>query len=280
MTNVEDVTQLVLRERQSRDRGWWNEMAACFAPDAVVDMSWFKGSGAEFVRRTAKRSRDGAWGRHRLCPPVVRSHGDRAWAELPLAIEFRIEVGCVEADLVSHARSQHRCRREAGAWRIVRIRSIAPPIAAWRGTSPGRGTTSGPTCPATTGLTRRRSCTRRSRPGSPAGPADRAFGVGSHVRHGDAGLSPGHRAFPTFPSYAMWVARQPRSRFRPTIGAGRCTWGPSARPADAQRTLARHGRPARGEDRDRHPRDQQARRRPSRVPPAPWGGPTRPGGRP
>lgn len=28
---MEEVTQLVLRERQCRDRGWWEEMADCFA---------------------------------------------------------------------------------------------------------------------------------------------------------------------------------------------------------------------------------------------------------
>ena len=34
------VVQLVLRERQSRDRGWWDDMAECFAPEATIDMSW------------------------------------------------------------------------------------------------------------------------------------------------------------------------------------------------------------------------------------------------
>ena len=48
--SADDVTQLVLRERQSRDRGWYEEMAACFAEDSVVQMSWFTGSGAESAR--------------------------------------------------------------------------------------------------------------------------------------------------------------------------------------------------------------------------------------
>lgn len=111
---IDEVTQLVLRERQSRDRGWWDEMAACFAEDSVVDMSWIKDSGADFVRQTVERSKDGVWGRHRLCPPAVRINGDRAWAELPLAIEFHVNVDGVEADLISCARSQYCCRRDAG----------------------------------------------------------------------------------------------------------------------------------------------------------------------
>lgn len=124
MSDIEQVTQLVLRERSSRDRGWWDEMAACFAADSIVDMSWFNGSGADFVRLTRQASQDGVWGRHRLAPPIVQVQGDRAWAELPLAIEFHIDVDGIEADLVSWCRSQYRCRRAAAGWTVVRITSI------------------------------------------------------------------------------------------------------------------------------------------------------------
>lgn len=118
------VAQLVLRERQSRDRGWWSEWADCFTADSVIDMSWFTGSGADFVAQTRLRSADGVWGRHRLSPPAVRINGDRGWAELPLGIEFHTTVGDVEADLVSYCRSQYRAQRIDGTWRIARITSI------------------------------------------------------------------------------------------------------------------------------------------------------------
>jgi SnoaL-like domain len=125
-TPVEEVTQLVLRERQCRDRGWWDQMAACFADDSVVDMSWFTGSGPEFVRQS-RHMADGGWGGHsvhRLSPPAVRVSRNRALAELPLAIEFRVSVGGTEADLISYARSQYRAQLADGSWRIVRITSI------------------------------------------------------------------------------------------------------------------------------------------------------------
>lgn len=124
--DTEAVTQLVLRERQSRDRGWWDDMADCFAADSVVDMSWFTGPGLEFVERSREMSA-GGWGGlsvHRLSPPAIRVRGDRAVAELPIVIEFRIEVDGVEADLLSYARSQYRAQRADGAWRIARITSI------------------------------------------------------------------------------------------------------------------------------------------------------------
>lgn len=41
MNDIAEVTQLVLHERQARDRGWWEPMRACFAPAATVRLSWF-----------------------------------------------------------------------------------------------------------------------------------------------------------------------------------------------------------------------------------------------
>lgn len=61
-TLVEAATQLVLRERQSRDRGWWADWSQCFAEDSIVDMSWFTGSGAEFVHQTQLRFHRGRLG--------------------------------------------------------------------------------------------------------------------------------------------------------------------------------------------------------------------------
>lgn len=122
--DAQAVLGLVLRERQSRDRGWWDEMAACFAPDATIHMSWFTGPADQFIRRTQERSAHGVWGRHRLSPPAVRVEGDRAWAEVPLGIEFPVVVAGIAGDLVSYCRSQYRARRVRGAWRLVRIVAI------------------------------------------------------------------------------------------------------------------------------------------------------------
>jgi hypothetical protein len=118
------VAQLVLRERQSRDRGWWDRMAEFFAEDSSVDISWFTGSGAEFVRESRRMSGRGDRAVHRLCPPSIQVQGDKALAELPMAIEFRISLADIEADLVSYARSQYRARLINDTWRIARFTSI------------------------------------------------------------------------------------------------------------------------------------------------------------
>lgn len=122
--DLSEAAAVVLRERQSRDRGWWDEMAACFTDDALVMMSWFQGPAAEFVARTRARSGANPWGRHRLGPPAVRVQGDRAWVELPVGIEFDLELGDTPAVLTSYCRSQYRVRCEEQSWRIERITSV------------------------------------------------------------------------------------------------------------------------------------------------------------
>lgn len=122
--DVAAVAQLVLRERQARDRGRWVEMSTLFTADASIHMSWFDGPATEFIRQTQARSINGVWGRHRLGPPVVRVHGDRALIELPVGIEFRIDVDGSPGDLISYCRSQYRAQRCDRRWRLCRVTSI------------------------------------------------------------------------------------------------------------------------------------------------------------
>ncbi|GAA1913098.1 nuclear transport factor 2 family protein [Streptantibioticus ferralitis] len=123
--SADDVTQLVLGERQSRDRGRYDQTAECFAEESVVEMSWFQGSGADFVRETRGMAGRGDHAVHRLGPPTVHVLGDRALAELPLIIEWRVDISGVAADLATSCRSQYRAQRGADdVWRIVRITSI------------------------------------------------------------------------------------------------------------------------------------------------------------
>ncbi|GGU32615.1 nuclear transport factor 2 family protein [Lentzea flava] len=118
------VAGLVRRERDARDHGRWEEMASSFAPDSVVHISWFHGSGAEFVAGSRKIAASGLTGRHRLWPSLVRCNGDRAIAETDMAVELRRRVGGVEVDNTAYARLLTRARRTPDGWRIVRFESI------------------------------------------------------------------------------------------------------------------------------------------------------------
>src|SRR5262249_17728404 len=76
--DVSAVTQLVLRERLSRDLGLWEQMRDCFHDDSVVRISWINASGPEFVRRSKEMAERNVRASHRLGPILVTPAGDRA----------------------------------------------------------------------------------------------------------------------------------------------------------------------------------------------------------
>lgn len=118
------VSQLILHERQGRDRGWWHQMHDTFASDAQVRLSWFRGSGADFVAESRKMTDRGDISVHRLSPATVHIHGDRAFVEISTGIEMRAEVNGVLADLVSYARLLYRAEKRDGSWKIISLDPI------------------------------------------------------------------------------------------------------------------------------------------------------------
>ncbi|AHH18563.1 SnoaL-like domain-containing protein [Nocardia nova SH22a] len=115
------VGQLVLRERQCRDRNWWDDMRSCYAGDSAVRLSWFRGNGPDFVTASEDMAARGDKGVHRMHPPIVEIDGDRALVELGAGIETRTVLDDVELDLVSYARLIYRARRYDGRWLITAL---------------------------------------------------------------------------------------------------------------------------------------------------------------
>ncbi|MCB8913916.1 nuclear transport factor 2 family protein [Rhodococcus rhodochrous] len=122
--DITAVTQVVLRERQARDREWWEQMRECIHPDAHIRLSWFRGSGAQFVVESQKMSARGQQATHRLSPPVVSVHQNRAVVEISAGIEFRDTIGGVEADLTSYTRLLYRLQKMPDSWQIVSLDPI------------------------------------------------------------------------------------------------------------------------------------------------------------
>lgn len=121
MDDVTEVSQLILRERRGRDRGWWSEMRECLAADAAVRLSWFRGSGADFVAASREMAVRGDSATHTLGPPIVDVLGARALVEVAAAIHMRSELNGVQVDLTSHARLLYRAERRTGRWVIVSL---------------------------------------------------------------------------------------------------------------------------------------------------------------
>ncbi|AHH18575.1 hypothetical protein NONO_c37910 [Nocardia nova SH22a] len=116
--------QVVLAEREARDRNWWDRMERCFHADSHVELSWFSGTGAEFTRRSIEMSARGVASRHRLGPPTVRVAADRAVVALPAAVETYPVVDDVECVLTAHCRLLYRVRDDYGAVGISRMEVV------------------------------------------------------------------------------------------------------------------------------------------------------------
>lgn len=125
MNNIIEITQLVLKERQGRDRGWWEQMEACFHSDSLVNLSWFHGTGPEFVAQSRERvGKSGVRPVHRTSSPVVHLHEKRGIVELPVAAEVRSDIDGTEADLVSFMRLVYRVEQRENIWKIKSLDCI------------------------------------------------------------------------------------------------------------------------------------------------------------
>jgi len=116
--DITAITQLILRERESRDLQRWETMRACFWPDSFVRVSWFRGNGPDFVTGSIDMAKRGIPAKHRLAPILVRLAGDRALASLGGIIDLPVKLKGVEATLSTHSRFLYRTACRAGEWRI------------------------------------------------------------------------------------------------------------------------------------------------------------------
>ncbi len=120
------VADVILRERLARDSQQWTEMEACYHADSSVEVSWFKGTGAEFVASTRKNVRDSSVNInfHVMPYPVVTVHGDRATAETPCSLRNFAKTDGVDTSFEGFVRLLWRARRDDGEWLIAGLRAI------------------------------------------------------------------------------------------------------------------------------------------------------------
>jgi hypothetical protein len=116
--DVSAVSQLVLRERLSRDLGLWEQMRDCFHDDSVVRLSWINTSGPEFVRRSKEMADRNVRASHQLGPILVTLAGDRAIAQLAGIIEIPFTLKGIEVMMSSYARFLFRAERRERVWRL------------------------------------------------------------------------------------------------------------------------------------------------------------------
>jgi hypothetical protein len=116
--DISAVSQLVLRERHSRDFGLWEQMRDCFHDDSVVRLSWIDASGPEFVRRSEEMARRQVNVSHRLSPILVTLAGDRAIAQFSGIIIIPFSLNGIEVMVSGHSLFVFRAERRENCWRL------------------------------------------------------------------------------------------------------------------------------------------------------------------
>lgn len=122
--DITAITQLILRERESRDLARWETMRDCFWPDSLVRVSWFRGSGPDFVTGSIEMARRGIPAKHRLAPILVRPNGKRALASLHGIIDLPVTIKGIRATLSTHSRFLYRAEKRDSRWGLMGFDAI------------------------------------------------------------------------------------------------------------------------------------------------------------
>lgn len=122
--DITAITQLVVRERESRDLGLWERMRGCFWPDSHIRVSWFRGNGADFVTGSIDMAKRGVPAKHRLGPIHVALNGNRAVATLSGIIDLPVKINGVEGALSSYTRFLYRTEKRDSRWGIISFDAI------------------------------------------------------------------------------------------------------------------------------------------------------------
>lgn len=115
------IRELIEFERFCRDCALWDEMKKCYAPDSDVDISWFRGSGYEFVDASSRLKQPAT---HKIYDTLVWKNGSKAVAITMATIEMRFDLQGTSVNLESDSRLVYRLRKREGLWFIVGFESI------------------------------------------------------------------------------------------------------------------------------------------------------------
>lgn len=119
------IAELAANERMYRDTGQWDLMHDAYYDESHVRVSWFNGSGHDFVEGSRVRVRAGEkWSNavHLVGPTTIQLNGDRAIADTGCTVNARRLVEGVELDNTLFVR--HRSMVERGPDRTWKLRSF------------------------------------------------------------------------------------------------------------------------------------------------------------
>lgn len=100
-----------------RDLSQWDALAALFHPEATIEITWFRGPAADFVRRSKAMGASALTTRHFIGMPQLTFSGTKALAETPAIIV--IQNHALGLGATTHSRFLDRVEQRDGGWRIL-----------------------------------------------------------------------------------------------------------------------------------------------------------------
>ena len=114
----ENIKELITYERFCRDNSLWDGMRTCFTSDSEVTISWFKGTGDEFVAHSQAMQR---YAPHQIYNIQVWQNSARAIAVMQATIQSRLDIESETYELQSDAKIIYRIVKQEETWRIQHL---------------------------------------------------------------------------------------------------------------------------------------------------------------
>ena len=118
---IVSIKQLLEFERFCRDNALWDEMKKCYLEDSKITISWFQGTGHEFVEESKKML---VRAPHKIYNTGTWINGDKAVAIMLTTIQCKTEIDGCELELLSDAKLVFRVQRVDGMWYIAAMEAI------------------------------------------------------------------------------------------------------------------------------------------------------------
>ena len=114
----QDAMYRLMQGWMFRDLGQWNDLATLFHPEATIEVTWFEGTVADFIKASQRMRGSSTKTKHFIATPLVEYKGDRALAETNAVVivdDAKVGLGCN-----AHTRCFDRVERRNGVWRILK----------------------------------------------------------------------------------------------------------------------------------------------------------------